>query len=187
MNLFDPTSGVLQLGFQKPFHQRFSLSLDHGVKLRVLRWGVSEKKEHSYSKTKAELKYFFGVNSRPAWSRVFPYLSIEGMYFPQEYIREDNWVYRGGTYYRFDYSSVTRPVWVVSLKFGKETRYRKVVLDKFIGIGLRRLSIKHQAVGEREDFYDHDDWSVATSDLEEGIFYKIHLSLGVKFGYPFYR
>ncbi|ALJ00131.1 hypothetical protein DC20_15575 [Rufibacter tibetensis] len=186
LNLFDPVTGVLQLGVQKTFSQRLAVSLDHGMKMKVFDRGGTGKQGHTYSKTKAELKYFLDIKKRVIWSRVFSYLAIEGMYFPQKYSREDNWVYRGTTYYRYDYSKINRPVWVASLKYGQETRYRKVVIDKFIGLGVRRLSVKHQTIGEREDHFDHDEWSIGFRDIEEGIFEMIHVSLGVKFGLPIY-
>ncbi|MCP2044073.1 hypothetical protein [Pontibacter sp. HSC-36F09] len=109
-NFFDPITGVLQIGVQKNLHQRLALSLDHGFKIQIFRNlvtdGESERKNYRYSKTKAELKYFVGKNASVTSS----YLSMEGMYFPQKYVKENDYLMRNNTSYRYDYSDINRIV-----------------------------------------------------------------------------
>ncbi|WP_460892203.1 hypothetical protein [Rufibacter soli] len=190
LNFFDPVTAVLQVGAQKQLSDRFSLSLDHGFKsfaVKKLMERENERQNQRYSKTKVEIKYFLGRQNQATLSRVFPYLSVEGMYFPQEYSKENDWIHKESASYMYAYSYINRKVWVASLKYGKETRYRKVVIDKFIGIGVRYMSIRHrQTTGEVEGIYDEPtDISFPPIDRQEGTFWRPHISLGVKFGLPF--
>lgn len=184
LNFFDPITGVLQIGVQKNLHQRFALSLDHGFRMQTFRHlmsdGESDRKKYKYSKTKAELKYFIGKNASVA----FPYLSVEGMYFPQQYVKEKDHLVRNNISYRYEYSDITRTVWVTSLKYGVELKTNNFVFDPFFGLGVRRLSIAHQPVGlvEYEYFEETDVW-FPPIDRKEGIFYRPHVSMGVKVGY----
>lgn len=136
-NFFDPITGVLQIGAHKHIHQRFALSLDHGFKMQTFRNiitdGKNERKNHRYSKTKAELKYFIRKNASVA----FPYLSVEGMYFPQKYVKESDYLITNNSYYRYDFSNIKRTVWVASMKYGLEVKVSNFVFDHFIGIGVR--------------------------------------------------
>ncbi|MDO6391120.1 hypothetical protein Q4E40_13355 [Pontibacter sp. BT731] len=184
LNFFDPVTGVLQIGVQKNLHQRFALSIDHGFKMQTFRNlvmdGESERKNYRYSKTKAELKYFVGQPRSVASS----YLSVEGMYFPQQYVKEKDQLVRNNISYRYEYSDITRTVWVTSLKYGVELKTNNFVFDPFFGLGVRRLSIAHQPVGlvEYEYFEESDVW-FPPIDRKEGIFYRPHVSMGVKVGY----
>ncbi|WP_188502688.1 hypothetical protein [Pontibacter amylolyticus] len=184
LNFFDPITGVLQIGIQKHIHQRFALSLDHGFKMQAFRNlvmdGESERKNYRYSKTKAELKYFVGQPKSVASS----YLSMEGMYFPQQYVKEQDYLITNNSYYRFDYSDIKRTVWVASLKYGIEIKVNNFVFDHFFGLGVRRLSIAHKPVGlvEHEYFEETDVW-FPPIDRKEGAFYRPHVSMGVKVGY----
>jgi hypothetical protein len=186
LNAFDPVSGVLQLGIQKNLGQRIALSVDHGFKMRLITGmaGGDERKDYKYSKSKVELKYYLDVKNKPFWEKTFTYLSVEGMYFPQTYSKENDWIHRDDKSFIFESSAVQRRVLVGSLKFGKEVRYSKVVIDKYIGIGMRQLTIKHQTIGEVEQLYD-EEWG--SLDHKEGVFNRIHISLGVKIGLPLYR
>lgn len=182
-NFFDPITGVLQVGAQKHIHQRFALSLDHGFKMQTFRNlitdGEGERKNYRYSKTKAELKYFVRKDA----SFAFPYLSLEGFYFPQKYVKENSNLFTNNSYYRYDYSDIKRTVWVASLKYGLESKVNNFVFDHFFGLGVRRLAIAHQPFGLMEvEYYDDADvWP--TLDRNEGVFYRPHVSMGLKVGY----
>lgn len=188
LNFFDPWTGVLQLGAQQKINQRWSVLVDHGFKMQTFRKIMFEeartKKNQTYSKTKAELKYFLNLKNAEYAHGVFPYLAVEGMCFPQRYAKEKDWIHREDGAYYYESSSVKRVAWVASLKFGKETRFSRIVMDKYIGIGIRRLSIGHRTVGEAREPYFEDNWSFSdANDTYEGTFYKPHLSLGIKIGY----
>ncbi|SIT79768.1 hypothetical protein [Pontibacter indicus] len=184
LNFLDPISGVLQVGVQKNLSQRFALSMDHGFKLQTFRKimseGESERKNYKYSKTKAELKYFMS----DAASEVRSYIAVEGMYFPQEYEKEHDYLIKNGTSYRYESSQIDRTVWTTSLKYGVEVKVNNFVIDPFLGLGVRRLSIEHQPVGLLEDeLYAPTDLWFPPIDRKEGVFYRPHVAMGVKVGY----
>lgn len=184
LNFLDPISGVLQVGVQKNLSQRFALSLNHGFKLQTFRKlmpeGESERKNYKYSKTKAELKYFIGE----AASEVRSYIAVEGMYFPQEYEKEHDYLIINGTSYRYVSSQIDRTVWTTSLKYGVEVKVNNFVIDPFLGLGVRRLSIEHQPVGLTEDeLYAPTDVWFPPIDRKEGAFYRPHVAMGIKVGY----
>lgn len=183
-NSFDPVTSVLQVGVQKRLNQRFALSLDHGFKMQVFQRlitdGESRRKSYRYSKTKAELKYFVSKDA----SFAFPYLAVEGMYFPQKYVKENDFIVRDKAYYRYDRSDVNRTVWVTSLKYGFEVKANNFVFDQFFGLGVRRLSIAHEPVGMVEyEYFDETDVWFPALDRNEGVFYRPHVSMGFKVGY----
>ncbi|PKV63312.1 hypothetical protein [Pontibacter ramchanderi] len=183
-NFFDPVTGVLQVGAQKNFSQRFALSLDHGFRMQTFRKllsdGESDRKNYKYSKTKAELKYFVGKGN-PVTSS---YLSMEAMYFPQSYRKENAYLIRNEQHYRYTTSQIDRTVWVTSLKYGIEVRFSSFVLDHFFGLGLRRLSIAHQPSDLQEaEFYEETDVWFPPLDRNEGVFYRPHVAMGLKVGY----
>jgi hypothetical protein len=183
-NFFDPITGVLQIGVQKNLNPRFALSLDHGFKMQTFRNlitdGESERKNYKYSKTKAELKYFV----REPTSYASSYISMEGMYFPQKYVKENDYLTRNNIYYRYEYSHIDRTVWVTSLKYGMEFKVSNFVFDHFFGLGVRRLSIAHQPSDLIEsEYYQEADISFPSIDRNEGVFYRPHVSMGLKIGY----
>jgi hypothetical protein len=184
LNSFDPRTSVLQVGVQKNVGQRFALSLDHGFKMQALQKliyeGEGDRQDYRYSKTKAELKYFL---TEPSLT-VVPYLSTEGMYFPQKYVKENANLIRDNINYRYTSSKIDRTVWTASLKYGTEIKLNRFVLEHFFGLGVRRLSIAHQPVGlVEEEFYQEADISFPPIDRKEGVFYRPHVSLGIKVGY----
>jgi hypothetical protein len=79
LNLFDPVTGVIQIGLQQRFNQRLALSLDYGLKFDRLSSTIfeSERKDYRYYKGKAELKYFFKRGYKPLTINS-PYLSSRG-------------------------------------------------------------------------------------------------------------
>jgi hypothetical protein len=183
-NFFDPVTGVLQVGVQKDLNQRFAISLDHGFKMQTFRNlitdGESERKNYKYSKTKAELKYFV----RDHRSANSSYISMEGMYFPQKYLKEKDYLIIDNIHYRYEYSHIDRTVWTASLKYGTEIRVKNFVFDHFIGLGVRRLSIAHQPSDLIETQYHQEaDISFPPIDRNEGVFYRPHVSMGLKVGY----
>ncbi len=183
LNSFDPKTSVLQVGVQRNISQRFALSLDHGFKMqafqKLIYEGEGDRQDYKYSKTKAELKYFL---KEPSLT-VVPYLSTEGMYFPQKYVKENSNLIRNDIHYRYTSSKIDRTVWTASLKYGTEIKLNRFVLEHFFGLGVRRISIAHQPVGLIVDeFYGESDvWP--TLDRKEGVFYRPHVSLGIKVGY----
>lgn len=185
LNLFDPVSGVLQVGIQKNFNQRIALSLDHGIKLDVFKYvrDGTDREDYKYTKSKAELKYFIGLKSKDSSSTVFPYLSVEGMFFPQKYRKENSRIFREEGSFWYDYSNIKRTVWVASIKYGREKRYKRTAFDFNMGIGVRRMSIEHQAFGLVKDLLEPRGYFLPPIDTKEGVFYRPHVSLGFKVGY----
>lgn len=194
LNLFDPVTGVFQMGLQKNFLGGTALSVEHGVKVNMysllgngdqslsvgLRGG---RKDYRYSKTRVEVKRYFGPSQRRPLSRALPYVSFEVLYLPQKYGKEDDWIFREGQSFRYDYSNIRRNVWVASLKMGKEERYGRMMFDQFVGLGMRNVSIRHQTFGEVAADFEAGGMPLGKKDWKEGVSVLPHLSLGFKVGY----
>jgi hypothetical protein len=194
LNLFDPVTGVLQVGIQKNFQGGLALSLDHGVRMNpyglfsrgdlplFFRLGA-EREDYRYSKTRMEVKRYFGPSYRRPFSKFLPYLSLEALYFPQKYRKEDDWIFREGESFLYEHSQVRRNVWVASLKIGKEARYGRMMFDQFVGLGMRNVSIRHQTFGEVATVFEGRGMPLGKKDWKEGVSTLPHLSLGFKIGY----
>jgi hypothetical protein len=85
--------------------------------------------------------------------------------------------------YRYVYSDIDRTVLTASLKYGIEVKVNNFVFDHFFGLGVRRLSITHQPFDLNEEEYEPESYVWPTLDRKEGVFYRPHVSLGVKVGY----
>ena len=187
LSLLDPMTGTLQVGLQKKLNRRIALSVDYGQQENIYgsHFGYhQDRKNYRYSKSRLELKCFLNLFNRDSLINVEPYyLSVEGMYFPQRYVKEDDWLLTVDNSYRYEYSNIRRTVWVGSLKLGKETRHSRIVFDRYIGIGIRKLEISHQPFGAVEEEYLPTPHAFTPADRSQGIFYRPHLALGVKAGY----
>jgi hypothetical protein len=188
LNIFDPSSGVVQLGVQQRFSSKVAVSLDYGLRFTKLAFRLSEpkRKEYEYYKGKAEVKYY--LKTKPAKSPTTPhtYLSLQAFYFPQKYRRDSSWLISGGEYYKYDYTHINRKDEALSLLIGKEHIKNQVVLDYYVGLGARRIFIDHETTGAvPSNRLLPYEWGMTAIDRHEGTFYKLHLALGFKIGYVF--
>ena len=146
--------------------------------------GGNSRIDHKYTKTKAELKYFIELEGRDTSATLFPYISVEGMYFPQHYMKVKDWIHGDRASYSYAFSNIKRTAWVASLKYGMEKRHKRTVLDFYVGLGVRKIAVSHQATGVvEEEYYGPADLEFQSIDRYEGTFYRPHVSLGVKLGY----
>ena len=187
LNLFDPVTGVAQIGVEKRFSSRIGASFDYGVKFNKLSFNAREygRKDYRYSKYKAEIKYFFTTKNPNRSLRENLYLSIQAFYFPQHYRNENDWVVRNRESYHFDYSNISRKVAVASLLVGKEQVKGRFVFDYYCGIGIRKLTISHQPFNlVKSELPMAKEWiNLTPIDRYEGHFYRPHIAEGVKIGY----
>lgn len=186
LNLLDPRTGVIQVGIEKKLGSHIALSFDYGHKITVIsRFSRdSERKDHRYYKTKAEFKYLIRKLDVNLSGQSIPYLSVQGFYFPQRYRKENSWLVKDGASYRYDYSHVTRNATAVSLLVGITQVDKRYIFDFYYGVGIKVLTINHQAVNPVAGVrHEATDWSPTPIDLFEGRFYRLHLPFGFKLGY----
>jgi hypothetical protein len=185
--LVDPNTPVLQLGGQVNF-QRFAFSVEFGGAIeQVTRLGHKETDSlflnHRYYKIRSEAKYFLAPKKDNGFSRLNPYLGLEGFWVPRRFRRYNDVIRREDGDFFYTYSDVSRNVLGGCLKFGLEpVVYKKWVIDAFIGAGIRRLSIGHQPAGRRPDPYSGLVF-ITRADQREGTSYRPHLAAGFKVGY----
>jgi len=144
------------------------------------------RQNYRYSKSKIELKYFIALKRKKPDSEDFPYVAVEGFYFPQKYRKENEWILRDGTSFRYEYTNVNRQVLVASLKLGMESPLSKRwTIDNYIGLGIRKMIISQVAFGETEEPYYEpvDRIYTSSTDWKDGVYYRPHISLGFKLGY----
>lgn len=185
LNLLDTRTGVIQLGVQKRFTERLALALDYGFRCNVLPgYRRSDRKDYGYYKAKAELKYFLQWKNGHETLIRNPYLSLQGLYFPQHYRKYNDWLVKDGKNYHYEYSDITRRVTVASFILGNEEVWNRVVMDYYFGLGVRRITLRHDMTGAVEGFRpEPKDWGGNELDLFEGTFYRPHIALGFKVGY----
>jgi len=185
LGLIDPVSSVIQLGLQKQLNKRLAISIDYGFKYLSF-YDPMNRKDYKYSKSRAELKYFVKLKNKSSGTSVSPYLAVEGLFLPQKFRKEDEWIFRDHKNYKYEYSNINRQVLVANLKFGKEVWINNsFIFDKYIGIGVRKLTITQNAFGEVESIYDEpmDLPSGSSIDWHNGIYYRPNLLVGFKIGY----
>jgi hypothetical protein len=122
LNLFDPVTGVIQIGIEKRLSQKIGVSLDYGLKANPFSFYhlKHSRNNYRYYKAKAELKYFIKVKATGRSVISNPYLSIQGFYFPHQYRKDSNWIVEGGKSYQYDYSNIDRKVVVASILLGEQ-------------------------------------------------------------------
>ena len=188
LNLFDPITGVVQVGVEKRFSSRIGASFDYGLKFNKLSISAREygRKDYHYHKYKAEIKYFFKTKASSRWSiKENLYLSIQAFYFPQHYRNENDWLVRNRKSYHFDYSNISRKVAVASILIGNEQICGRFIFDVYCGVGIRKLAIKHQPFNlVANEMPMAKEWiNLVPIDRYEGNFYRPHFANGVKLGY----
>lgn len=186
LGLVDPITGNIQLGFQKSLSEKWALSIDFGLKFDKASWyhyNNTERFDYKYSKYKLELKRFFVSNFiRSSMGRT--YVSAQGFYFPQRYVKYNSYVSKNFTGYRYDRSDITRNVFATSVLLGDERTGKNMTFDYFFGFGIRQLNIKHQISGAIAPSDGPKDCTLyCEDDLREGITYKPNVILGFKIGY----
>jgi len=185
LSLIDPVTSVIQVGLQKQINKKLAASVDYGFKYLSF-YDPYGRKNYQYSKSRVELKYFIKLKNKSSAALVSPYLAVEGLYLPQKFRKENEWIFKDQKSYKYEYSNINRQVWVYNLKFGKEYTIReKFIFDKYIGIGIRKLTITQNAFGEVESLYDEpvDMPSGSSIDWQDGIYYRPNFLLGFKVGY----
>lgn len=189
LNLFDPVTGVVQIGIEKRLSPRIGLSLDYGLKANQFSFYhlKNDRNNYKYYKAKAEVKYFIKVNSPEGSRASHPYISIQGFYFPQQYRKDSSWIVTNGKSYQYTYSNINRKVIAASILVGVQKRVKpRMILDYYAGFGVRRLMIKQQPVDAVEGYRSEPrDWSPMIIDQYEGTFYRAHLAMGIKIGFLF--
>lgn len=187
LNVFDPVTGVFQIGVEKRLSQRIGLSLDYGFKFNHFSFYYlkNERKNYKYYKAKAEIKYFFKLNSTDRSVISNPYMAIQGFYFPQQYRKDSSWIVENGKSYRYAYSNIKRKVVVASILLGEQKYIKpRVVLDYYAGFGIRRMTIAHQPINAVEGYRSEPkEWSPIIIDQYNGVFYRAHMALGIKVGF----
>ena len=96
LNFCDVFSPTIQPGVQLDIKNRFAVGVDCGIGiLSLLEEDSSNNKygNHHYYKLKAEGKYFFKQKEKQNLAkRIFPYISIEHMYFHHTYSPKNQYV-----------------------------------------------------------------------------------------------
>ena len=191
LNVFTPYTGVVQAGFQKRFNQRFALAVDYGFKFRNL--SIYSKNDgrlnYTYYTVKGEVKYFIALNKKNKSDFANPYFSLQGFYLHQQYDRENGWLYTNNKSYHYDRSTISRNAVVASLLIGDERVKKRMLLDYYIGLGIRKIRVDHHkttgAVEAQRSFPVEYFGRRIGIDEQEGTFYRPHLAWGFKLGYIF--
>lgn len=187
LNIIDPATGVIQVGVQKKFTSRWALSFDYGLRFNNLIFQdiKKERKEYRYSKSKAEIKYFFKSKTRYTSKGDDMYIALQGFYFPQQYRKDNSWLIRNRTSYQYSYSNISRNVAVASVLMGGEHVRGRLITDYYVGLGIRKMTIRHQPVNmvARQRLESKEWVNITPVDHNEGIFYRPHYAIGFKIGY----
>ncbi|PSR55034.1 hypothetical protein AHMF7605_16750 [Adhaeribacter arboris] len=190
LSLLDPRAATIQLGVQANIKNRLGFSVDYGLPYKKLAEQIYtnpdlQSEQHEYHRIRAEVKYFMP----PAWVKANeksrPYFSSEIFFGPEKYRKKDDWLLKDEDAYHYEYSDVTRKMQGVCLKVGLEyTVLRRLLLDVFVGPGLRRIKIDHHTFKAELREYDPPvDFYIEPVDKREGTFSRIHLGLGFKVGF----
>ncbi|QMU30800.1 hypothetical protein [Adhaeribacter radiodurans] len=190
LSLLDPRAATVQLGIQANVKNRFGFSVDYGLPFKKLTEQIYTNpdlqfEQHKYHRIRAEIKYFMPPSWIKAGEKSRPYFSGEGFFGPEKYRKKDDWLLRDNEAYHYEYSDITRKMRGACLKVGLEYAIgRRVLLDVFIGPGLRQIKIDHHTFGEELREYDAPvDFYIEPVDKREGTFTRIHLGLGFKIGF----
>lgn len=188
LNLFDPISGVVQVGVQKRISQRIAVALDYGLRFNKLSFAIrnSDRKDYRYFKGKFEVKYFFRSMQQTSNTVKSSYVSFQSFYFPQHYRKYNGWIVRDSKTYQYTFSNIDRKATTFSVLVGKEITKERFSLDIYFGVGYRILTIQHQTQGlvEREKIEPKEP-HFPPIDEKEGTFSRPHVAFGVKMGYNF--
>lgn len=190
LGIIDPNTAAIQPGLQYLYNQKIGFSVEYGFPFRAISlFNLNhDKEDFTYYKIRSELKYFWlGRIAKAVEKKVHPYLALEGFYIPQTYRKENDWFERGDVQFHYETSTIQKDVLGSAAKIGFETRFRSgFVLDVFGGVGIRNVSIRHQASGLR-DIGPHmeDEW-VRSKDRNERDHIFFHMALGVKIGYTLF-
>ncbi|MEO6070003.1 MAG: hypothetical protein ABIN57_11845 [Chitinophagaceae bacterium] len=188
LNLFTPLTPTLQIGLQKRVNQRFALAADYGFRVHKNLFYLSSngRPNYHYYTAKGEVKYFFPTLSSSKSGFSNPYISLQGFYLPQRYGREYGWLYQNNKSFQYDHSTISRNVFISSVLIGDEEVLHKIILDYYVGLGARRITIHHYNTSgavERQRSFPADIGGGIRIDEKEGNFYRPHLAWGIKLGY----
>ncbi|GEO03301.1 hypothetical protein AAE02nite_09650 [Adhaeribacter aerolatus] len=187
LSLFDPRAATIQLGIQGTIQNKIGLSVDYGIPYKGLAKTIFQNPEnrygyHDYYKLRAELKYFMQPDWLKGDEKSKLYFSAEAFHSPEEYQKIDSWLLKEDENYYYEYSDVNRQLWGGCIKVGQEyIVFRRLILDNFVGLGLRWITIDHQIFGENIE--PPTRFSFGSVDNREGSFTRPHLALGAKIGF----
>jgi len=191
--LIDLGSPVIQMGGQVLMNDDIAFSLEGGLRFSQLADKLYNRESpvfqrHRYGKIRTEFKYLFELKRN--WFGIGPYgrnyLGLESFLIPMSYRNLKDYIYLDNKPYRYEYSDIKKNVLGLCLKSGREVPIgNHLILDNFLGIGVRRVKIDHKPVGMIEEpLYEDENFGFGlSSDREEGIFYRLHLAWGFKIGY----
>lgn len=191
--LIDPGSPVIQVGGQSLLQENLAASLELGIPYpglinAILKHKGPLKDRHQFFKVRTEFKYLFKLKRN--WFGIGPlgrnYLGFENFLIPMSYRDPNGYIYQDNKSYKYEYSDIKKNILGACFKFGREVPIgNSLILDNFCGIGVRRVKIKHKAVGlvEEVPYEEADFGSGFGSEREVGVFYRLHLAWGFKLGY----
>jgi len=174
-------------------NNNIAFSLEGGLRFSQLADKLYKREDpvfqrHRYGKIRSEFKYLFKLKRN--WFGIGPYgrnyLGLESFLIPMRYRNSKDYIYLDNKPYRYEYSDIKKNILGWCLKSGREVPIGDhLILDNFLGIGVRRVKINHKPVGLIEDpLYEDESFGFGlSSDREEGIFYRLHLAWGLKIGY----
>ncbi|MBP7273155.1 MAG: hypothetical protein KA974_04905 [Saprospiraceae bacterium] len=193
LNFCDVFSPTIQPGVQLDIKNRFAVGVDCGIGiLSLLEEDSSNNKygNHHYYKLKAEGKYFFKQKEKQNLAkRIFPYISIEHMYFHHTYSPKNQYVEvkKSKKYYYFSSANIERNIHVATGKFGFEYYFNKrLFLDTYVGLGVRQYYVAlHNPQDLRQSIEPTypADYIRLYSRFTIGDFTLANVMLGIKLGF----
>ncbi|MGV3502358.1 MAG: hypothetical protein ACO1O1_01535 [Adhaeribacter sp.] len=188
--MLDPNTPVLQLGPQISF-RRFAFSGEFGFTFPALEEIINKRYDSLFMdqrlhKIRLEAKCYLGPDKASGFFQLNPYIGLEGFWVSRRFRRYNEFIDIDTERYHFTYSDMSRDVQGACLKFGLEpVVYKRWSADVFGGLGVRQLSITHQAQGlshYRESILEAL-FSAERADRREGTYYRPHLALGWKIAF----
>lgn len=200
LNLIEPITPTFELvgGFR--FHKKYEVEAKVG--LPVGQWYQSTDflggfDDNEYSKEGQYAEFKFGLKraiktTTSATGQIRPssFIGLEYFHHLHKYSEYDDTYRRAFQKYHFESATVSRTVKGVRARLG-DTEYLSdiVVLDAYIGIGIKWETIDYQTVNEVVvDNYLYDEWdlfSLCRNCDMIGTLEKIDFSIGIKLGFIF--
>ncbi len=186
--LVDPLTGTLQAGLQKDIKPHFAIALDYGLKLPALSYYYhrSERQHYHYSKSSLEIKYYLKRIKR--WEAVdgYTYVSLQAFYFPQHYLKTNDFLTLNGTSFHYDESTIKRTVVAYNAALGYQLFKERIAFNVYTGIGIRKIRLQQQPEGLQPGWpVEPVELHFISLDRQQGDFVRLNLLLGARIGYRF--
>jgi len=188
LRLFNPSVPAIQLGVELQLSKRVSFSFEYGYPFEGLSAekviDIYDKKlEWKYAVYTTEIKYKLPSSKL----RRHPFISAQQFVIPQTYSKTSSFLITNGEIITYSESKVEKHVIGFSLNMGTETTFNKFMMEAFVGLGIKGISIDHSLRNPSIN-------PVATSsselkpwqddiDRREGIFIRPHAVIGLRFGF----